>query len=513
LPEKLEKYAGWIGKNINDTEASINHIVDLLNWFENNKNKIDEKDINKYKVDTLQSTFDDIGVSKSQKQKEIKGDGSKLIYEDDEYLLYEIYNHEASCYYGAGTKWCITGTNPNNRHGSSYSWEDNTKESAGFMFLIKKNGDMNDVYYKIAIAYKDKDNVRYVLAAFNSLDKHINKTKLKSITKSLGNDWDYTYFENEEWYGDVPIEIRSTEYILNKVVEGTYTIKSDGTVDVNGDVNMDRMNLIKIPIKFGKVTGNFTCSGNQLTSLEGSPQSVRGDFYCSKNQLKSLKGSPQSVGGEFYCNNNQLTSLEWAPQSVRSFFCSENQLKSLKGSPLSVDGDFDCTHNKLKNLTNGPELVKNSFYCENNQLTSLKGAPKSVGGNFTCYKNNLTNLNGAPQSVGRSFYCNYNQLTSLEGAPQSVGDSFICYNNKLTSLIGAPKSVGGSFYCRNNQLTNLEGAPQSIGGNFDCSNNQLNTLEGSPQSVDGDFYCNNNRMEFTKYDVIAVSDVKGNIIV
>jgi hypothetical protein len=390
LPEKLDKYAGWIGRNINDTEASINHIIDLLYWFENNKNKIDEKDINKYTVDSLQSTFDGIGVSKSQIQKEIKGEGAKLIYENDEYLLYEIYNHEASCYYGAGTKWCITRKNPNNPEGGSQSLDRYTKEGANFMFLIKKNGVINDIYYKVAIAYIDKDNVRYILAAFDALDEQIDKNKLKNITKSVNNNWDYTYFENEEWYGDVPIEIMSTEDILNKVVEGTYTIQSDGTVDVNGDVNMYNMKLTEIPVKFGKVTGYFDCSRNQLTSLYGAPQSVGRDFFCVDNKLTSLKGAPRSVGGDFYCSRNQLTSLKGAPQSVR--------------------GDF---------------------YCEYNQLTSLEGAPKSIGG---------------------GLYCNANKLTNLEGSPQSVGGSFFCYNNKLTSLVGAPKSVGGYFTCSNNKV-------------------------------------------------------------
>jgi hypothetical protein len=36
-----------------------------------------------------------------------------------------------------------------------------------------------------------------VLAAFNALDKQIDKTTLKSITKQVGDDWDYFYFENE----------------------------------------------------------------------------------------------------------------------------------------------------------------------------------------------------------------------------------------------------------------------------------------------------------------------------
>jgi hypothetical protein len=390
LPEKLEKYAGWIGRNINNTEASINHIIDLLNWFDNNKSKLDEKDINKYTVYSLQSTFNKVGVSKSQQQKEIKGEGAKLIIETDEYLLYEIYSYEASCYYGSGTKWCITGKNPNNPNGGSQSWDIYGRYGAKFMFLIKKNGDMDDVYYKIAIAYTDKDNVRYILAAFNALDKQINKSTLKSITKSVNNNWDYTYFQNKKWFGDVPIDIMSTENILEKIVKGTYTIQSDGTVDVKGNVNLNKTNLTKLPVKFGRVTGYFSCSDNQLTSLEGAPQLVSGGFYCYYNQLSSLEGAPQSVGGGFYCYYNQLSSLEGAPQSV--------------------GGDFDCS---------------------DNQLTSLEGAPQSVGGSFICNDNNLTSLDGAPKSVGDSFYCNYNQLTSLEGAPQSVGGYFDCSNNKV----------------------------------------------------------------------------------
>jgi len=141
------------------------------------------------------------------------------------------------------------------------------------------------------------------------------------------------------------------------------------------------------------------------------PESVGGDFYCSSNQLTSLEGAPKSVGGYFNCSGNQLTSLEGAPESVgESFFCSNNQLTSLEGSPESVRGTFDCSSNQLTSLERAPESVEGHFECSNNQLTSLKGAPKSVGKNFSC---------------------TYNQLTSLEGAPESVGGDFYCYNNPV----------------------------------------------------------------------------------
>jgi hypothetical protein len=152
--------------------------------------------------------------------------------------------------------------------------------------------------------------------------------------------------------------------ICEKYSIKNYTINSDGSIDVNSDVNLGSYGFTKLPLKFKNVSGIFYCDNNNLTSLEGAPQSVGGIFYCAKNNLTSLEGAPQSVGGSFYCDNNNLTSLEGAPQSVGG-----------------------------------------GFYCDNNNLTSLEGAPQSVGGGFYCDNNNLTILEGAPQSVGGGFYC------------------------------------------------------------------------------------------------------------
>lgn len=104
-----------------------------------------------------------------------------------------------------------------------------------------------------------------------------------------------------------------------------YTINSDGTVDVDGDVSFSHKKLTKLPLKFKSVSGNFYCHSNSLTSLEGAPSNVGGSFYCSNNNLTSLKGAPSSVGGYFYCNRNRLISLEGAPSNVGSgFYCDDN---------------------------------------------------------------------------------------------------------------------------------------------------------------------------------------------
>jgi hypothetical protein len=142
-------------------------------------------------------------------------------------------------------------------------------------------------------------------------------------------------------------------------------------VDVEGSVDLSRKELREIPIKFGRVGGNFNCYNNKLTTLEGAPNSVGGDFYCTFNKLTSLEGAPLSVGGGFYCRDNQLTSLEGAPNSVGgNFNCGYNQLTSLEGCPKSVGGGFYCQNNKLRDfkVPYGSLNESKEFNCERNPI-------------------------------------------------------------------------------------------------------------------------------------------------
>ena len=129
-------------------------------------------------------------------------------------------------------------------------------------------------------------------------------------------------------------------------------------------------------VKFGKVSGDFRCENNQLTTLEGAPQIVGKHFYCSANQLTSLEGAPHSVGGDFYCSDNQLTSLEGAPHSVGvTFYCNNNQLTTLEGAPQRVGGAFYCNGNQLTSLVGAPQIFGGYYYCGSNPVSSgtLKG--------------------------------------------------------------------------------------------------------------------------------------------
>jgi hypothetical protein len=108
-----------------------------------------------------------------------------------------------------------------------------------------------------------------------------------------------------------------------------YIINKDGSIDVNGDVDLTNdlvSDPVLIPFNFNHVNGFFDCSDNELISLKGSPKIVGGDFTCSDNRLSSLVGGPKEVGGNFCCDYNKLTNLKWAPKVGGTSFVSNNPL-------------------------------------------------------------------------------------------------------------------------------------------------------------------------------------------
>jgi len=124
-------------------------------------------------------------------------------------------------------------------------------------------------------------------------------------------------------------------------------------------------------------SGNFNCSYNELTSLEGAPSHVGGNFNCSYNELTSLAGAPSHVGGDFYCYDNKLISLEGAPSRVSgSFYCAHNKLTSLKDVHkhiTEIKGIFYAIENPIESHVLGLLLIKGvtEVHLDNRQVTEI----------------------------------------------------------------------------------------------------------------------------------------------
>ena len=97
---------------------------------------------------------------------------------------------------------------------------------------------------------------------------------------------------------------------------------------IEGSVDLERLYLTELfDLSDVEVTGDFRCSFNNLTNLEGSPHTVVGYFSCINNKLTSLEGAPQTVGKNFYCMYNDLTSLKGIPKTVGNDFYIDESLE------------------------------------------------------------------------------------------------------------------------------------------------------------------------------------------
>ena len=177
------------------------------------------------------------------------------------------------------------------------------------------------------------------------------KTQLKLIEEALLKPMSD---ERVQELDDEKIKIQIDE------IKKRATLNSNSSYDVDGDVNLSEMDLTELPMKFGKVHGNFWCHYNKLTSLEGGPREVTVNFYCFQNKLTNLEGGPSEVGGNFDCSDNTLTSLEGCPREVGGgFWCSNNKLTNLEGGPREVSGGFYCYNNKVRFTKNDVIVVCN----------------------------------------------------------------------------------------------------------------------------------------------------------
>lgn len=116
-----------------------------------------------------------------------------------------------------------------------------------------------------------------------------------------------------------PVQFKKIERWLKKHKIYGY-ISTDGTIDVNGNVQIGGRGLRSLPYQFGHVVGQFDCSANRLTSLKGAPKTVGKMFSCAENLLTSLEGAPREIGGMFYCSNNTPSVLHNIHKYVKVLF-------------------------------------------------------------------------------------------------------------------------------------------------------------------------------------------------
>ena len=195
-PSGNNKYLMWMAKQFN-TDASnfsmsdqgkkiyVDTITDLVSKFHKSVQRLEKKDINQYKtLDELDDTLEKLGATskeKRQKKKEVAQEGSRIVYESDEYFVVRPETEEASCYYGQNTQWCISATE------SSNYFEDYTQRGKAFYMIRNNYKSDKDPNKRIALVYSDYSGYDRPEEIFDATDDQIS---LSSLEEALGDEYD-----------------------------------------------------------------------------------------------------------------------------------------------------------------------------------------------------------------------------------------------------------------------------------------------------------------------------------
>ena len=149
------KFLQWTGKVLDSISFEDNFLklTKALNFFEKISSNLPKTDINQYQ--TLDELITAITNYESKSRRNIKKvQGGNVVYDDGKYFVVNPLNHEASCYYGKGTKWCTSAEM--DTHFKKYN------EDGKLFYIIDKTKPTNDPYYKVALLRKfDGDKIYY----------------------------------------------------------------------------------------------------------------------------------------------------------------------------------------------------------------------------------------------------------------------------------------------------------------------------------------------------------------
>jgi hypothetical protein len=174
-PEKLEaiinmvneipngsKFLTFLGKTLPPTIADgllDEKIKDTLKKFVSIGPNLQIKDINQYK--TFAELYSAIEQYETRIRRTVKSiEGADIVYENDQFTVVAPLTTAASCYYGAGTKWC-TASSADNTHFNNYM------KDGKLFYILDKTKATSDRFYKVALLKKFDGDESYFDAPDN----------------------------------------------------------------------------------------------------------------------------------------------------------------------------------------------------------------------------------------------------------------------------------------------------------------------------------------------------------
>jgi hypothetical protein len=181
------KYADFVLKNThpNSSPEEVEDIIELVKEFDRFQQSLDVKDINRYDLDGLKLAIESHKETSKSQLKKIDTSGAKKIFEDKNILIVRPLTYEASCKYGAGTRWCTT------MAGTSSYFESHTSQEQALYYIILKNFNRDNKFYKIAIHITPNTETWYDATdeRMSDREKEVFSLGAPKVIETIKNDY------------------------------------------------------------------------------------------------------------------------------------------------------------------------------------------------------------------------------------------------------------------------------------------------------------------------------------
>lgn len=171
------KYLNWLVRNYTDfAKNGAEDVEEILTFFDRNNAKFKKRDINQY---TSYNELEDAVLKISnQKRREIEiVPGTRVIFDDDAFVVLVPETRAASCGYGLGTTWC-TANRTDETHYRQY------RNEGELYYIISRTKPTNDPTYKMAIRLVFDDGTKFPPV---SAIAEVRDAKNKMITADVLN--------------------------------------------------------------------------------------------------------------------------------------------------------------------------------------------------------------------------------------------------------------------------------------------------------------------------------------
>lgn len=142
------KFLDFVGKTLPTAfgENELDKVQEMLKKFVSVGPNLSITDINQY--DGLKELELELKKHENKIRRQVQAiEGANVVYEDDKYTIVTPLTHKASCYYGAGTKWC-TSSEQSQTHFNNYN------SDGKLFYILDKTLPSSNPFYKVALLQK-----------------------------------------------------------------------------------------------------------------------------------------------------------------------------------------------------------------------------------------------------------------------------------------------------------------------------------------------------------------------